>query len=105
MIEASKKYLPGMAVGYSSPKLTLHVGDGFEFMKRNQEAFDVIITDSSDPMGKEVLECPYIFMGNPVAVARVLYVSVIQRTKQIVFPFLRTRVFRGLGAGKGLLGG
>ncbi|XP_028596497.2 spermidine synthase isoform X2 [Podarcis muralis] len=51
VIQASKKYLPGMAVGYSSPKLTLHVGDGFEFMKQNQEAFDVIITDSSDPMG------------------------------------------------------
>lgn len=41
-----------MAVGYSSPKLTLHVGDGFEFMKQNQDAFDVIITDSSDPMGE-----------------------------------------------------
>ncbi|XP_034609450.1 spermidine synthase isoform X1 [Trachemys scripta elegans] len=51
VIQVSKKYLPGMAVGYSSPKLTLHVGDGFEFMKQNQEAFDVIITDSSDPMG------------------------------------------------------
>ena len=43
-----------MAVGYSSSKLTLHVGDGFEFMKQNQDAFDVIITDSSDPMGKQV---------------------------------------------------
>lgn len=41
-----------MAVSYSSSKLTLHVGDGFEFMKQNQDAFDVIITDSSDPMGK-----------------------------------------------------
>lgn len=53
VIQVSKKYLPGMAVGYSSAKLTLHVGDGFEFMKQNQEAFDVIITDSSDPMGKD----------------------------------------------------
>uniref|UniRef100_A0A8I6GI39 Spermidine synthase n=1 Tax=Rattus norvegicus TaxID=10116 RepID=A0A8I6GI39_RAT len=51
VIEVSKKFLPGMAVGYSSSKLTLHVGDGFEFMKQNQDAFDVIITDSSDPMG------------------------------------------------------
>lgn len=42
-----------MAIGYSSSKLTLHVGDGFEFMKQNQDAFDVIITDSSDPMGKQ----------------------------------------------------
>ncbi|KAM9243792.1 spermidine synthase [Dugong dugon] len=51
VIQVSKKFLPGMAVGYSSSKLTLHVGDGFEFMKQNQDAFDVIITDSSDPVG------------------------------------------------------
>ncbi|KAG8568475.1 hypothetical protein GDO81_014014 [Engystomops pustulosus] len=51
VINVSKQYLPGMAVGYSSPKLTLHVGDGFQFMKQNQDAFDVIITDSSDPVG------------------------------------------------------
>ncbi|XP_035580014.1 spermidine synthase-like [Zalophus californianus] len=51
VIQVSKKFLQGMAVGYSSFKLTLHVGDGFEFMKQNQDAFDVIITDSSDPMG------------------------------------------------------
>lgn len=41
-----------MAKGFFSPKLTLHVGDGFEFMKQNQDAFDIIITDSSDPVGK-----------------------------------------------------
>lgn len=41
-----------MAKGFFSPKLTLNVGDGFEFMKKNQDAFDVIITDSSDPVGK-----------------------------------------------------
>lgn len=35
-IQVSKKFLPGMAVGYSSSKLTLHVGDGFEFMKRTR---------------------------------------------------------------------
>ncbi|XP_043937138.1 spermidine synthase [Protopterus annectens] len=51
VITVSKKYLPGMSQGYSNPKLTLHVGDGFEFMKQNQDAFDVIITDSSDPVG------------------------------------------------------
>ncbi|XP_041129733.1 spermidine synthase-like [Polyodon spathula] len=51
VINVSKKYLPGMAKGFFSPKLTLNVGDGFEFMKQNQVAFDVIITDSSDPVG------------------------------------------------------
>jgi spermidine synthase len=51
VIEVSKKYLPFMASGFDSPKLTLHVGDGFEFMGKHQNEFDVIITDSSDPVG------------------------------------------------------
>lgn len=51
VIEVSKKYLPFMAVGFESEKLTLHVGDGFDFMKNHSQEFDVIITDSSDPVG------------------------------------------------------
>lgn len=43
-----------MAVGFDSPKLTLHVGDGFEFMKNHRQEFDVIITDSSDPVGPAI---------------------------------------------------
>ena len=51
MIEVSKKYLPKMAASFSSPKLNLHIGDGFEFMKQHKGEYDVIITDSSDPTG------------------------------------------------------
>ncbi|CAH0549662.1 unnamed protein product [Brassicogethes aeneus] len=51
VIDVSKKYLPGMAAGFDSPKLTLLVCDGFEYMKNHQNEFDVIITDSSDPVG------------------------------------------------------
>ena len=52
VIEVSKKFLPNLSVGFSSPKLTLHVGDGFAFMKQHKAEFDVIITDSSDPVGE-----------------------------------------------------
>ncbi|KAG2459298.1 EXOSX protein, partial [Polypterus senegalus] len=58
VINVSKKFLPEMAKGFFSPKLTLNVGDGFEFMKQNQDAFDVIITDSSDPVG----ECQWLHL-------------------------------------------
>ncbi|XP_022814661.1 spermidine synthase [Spodoptera litura] len=54
VIEVSKKYLPFMAVGFDSPKLKLHVCDGFEFMANHKHEFDVIITDSSDPVGPAV---------------------------------------------------
>ena len=52
VVEVSKKFLPFMAKGFNDPKLTLHIGDGFEFIKNHPSAFDVIITDSSDPIGK-----------------------------------------------------
>ena len=46
-----KKHLPNMAKGYSSPKLTQYIGDGFEYMRQHENEFDVVITDSSDPVG------------------------------------------------------
>ncbi|KAL2914711.1 putrescine aminopropyltransferase [Polyrhizophydium stewartii] len=51
VIRASKKFLPAMAAGFQHPKVTIHVGDGFEYLKNNAAAYDVIITDSSDPVG------------------------------------------------------
>ena len=51
MINVCKKFLPSTAKGFDSPKLTLHIGDGFEFLAKHKNDFDVIITDSSDPEG------------------------------------------------------
>ncbi|XP_014666010.1 PREDICTED: spermidine synthase-like [Priapulus caudatus] len=51
VVKVAKQFLPQMAKGFESPKLNLHIGDGFEFMKQHQGEFDVIITDSSDPVG------------------------------------------------------
>ncbi|KJE94058.1 spermidine synthase [Capsaspora owczarzaki ATCC 30864] len=51
VIEVAKKYLPSLAVGFNDPRVTVHVGDGVEYMKQHAGNFDVIITDSSDPIG------------------------------------------------------
>ncbi|KAK2557384.1 Spermidine synthase [Acropora cervicornis] len=51
LCEIDEKYLPKMACGFSSSKLTQFIGDGFEYMKEHENEFDVIITDSSDPVG------------------------------------------------------
>ena len=52
VIELSKQHLPHMAMGYSDPRVHVHVQDGAEFMLHHKDKFDVIITDSSDPIGK-----------------------------------------------------
>ncbi|KAK2741830.1 putrescine aminopropyltransferase [Onygenales sp. PD_40] len=61
VIRVSKKYLPGMSVGFQHPNVTVHVADGFKFLAERQNEFDVIITDSSDPEGpaEALFQKPY----------------------------------------------
>jgi spermidine synthase len=51
VIDAAKKYLPFTAVGFDDPRVEVKIMDGALFMEQNQRSFDVIITDSSDPVG------------------------------------------------------
>ena len=51
VIEAAKKYLPYTSIGFQDPRLQVHIMDGMEYMSQNQQSVDVIITDSSDPIG------------------------------------------------------
>jgi spermidine synthase len=51
VIDVSKKYLPSLAKGYDDPRVTVKIMDGAKFMGENKASFDVIITDSSDPVG------------------------------------------------------
>ncbi len=54
MVDVSKKYLPDMAKGFFSPKATINIGDGFEYLKQHKNEFDVIITDSTAPDGNRL---------------------------------------------------
>ncbi|KAM7359573.1 spermidine Synthase [Cochliomyia hominivorax] len=54
VVELSKQFLPNMSSGFNNSKLSLTIGDGFEYMKNHKNEFDVIITDSSDPVGPAV---------------------------------------------------
>ena len=51
VIRVSKKYLPHMSSLLNDPRVTVFVGDGFKFLADNTSTYDVIITDSSDPVG------------------------------------------------------
>ncbi|KAF6005047.1 hypothetical protein F1559_004996 [Cyanidiococcus yangmingshanensis] len=54
VIRVSRKYLPGVSEGAldgSNPKVSIAIMDGAAFMQQHEEQFDVIITDSSDPLG------------------------------------------------------
>ncbi|KAH7886714.1 Saccharopine dehydrogenase-domain-containing protein [Phlebopus sp. FC_14] len=61
VIRVSKIYLPHMSSLLQSPRVTVFIGDGFKFLAANESTYDVIITDSSDPVGpaESLFQKPY----------------------------------------------
>jgi len=52
VVDFSKEYLPSISAGaFDDPRLDLQIADGAEFMKTTDGGFDVIIIDSTDPVG------------------------------------------------------
>lgn len=52
VIDFSKQYLPAISAGaFDDPRLEVVIADGAEFMRREGQAYDVIIVDSTDPVG------------------------------------------------------
>lgn len=52
VVEFSKEYLPMLSQGaFDDPRLDLVINDGAAFMRDTDQKFDVIIIDSTDPIG------------------------------------------------------
>ncbi|MDA5095684.1 polyamine aminopropyltransferase [Aliiroseovarius sp. KMU-50] len=52
VVEFSKEYLPMLSRGaFDDPRLNLVIADGADFMRDTDGGFDVIIIDSTDPIG------------------------------------------------------
>lgn len=63
VIDAGKKFFPSVAAAWDDSRVTLYEGDGAVFMKKEENIsnWDVIITDSSDPVGpaQSLFETPF----------------------------------------------
>ncbi|MDR3478416.1 MAG: polyamine aminopropyltransferase [Gammaproteobacteria bacterium] len=52
VVEMSQQYLPSISDGaFADPRLNLVIADGMDFVRKCKEKFDIIITDSTDPIG------------------------------------------------------
>lgn len=51
VVEVCKKFFPEISAGFDDPKVEVIYNDGARFMAETRELFDVIIVDSSDPVG------------------------------------------------------
>jgi spermidine synthase len=61
VIDISKKFFPSTACGFDDPRVNVHVMDGNAFIKGHSSEYDVIIVDSSDPIGpgEKLFEKPF----------------------------------------------
>lgn len=65
VIELAKTWLPAHSNGaYDDTRANIIIGDGFDFVQSTQQRFDVIISDSTDPLGPgEVLFSKDFYAG------------------------------------------
>lgn len=54
VIEYSKKYLPEIAKELNNPRVEVRVEDGFRHIHEHKQAYDVILVDSTEPVGPAV---------------------------------------------------
>ncbi|NPV27049.1 MAG: polyamine aminopropyltransferase [Firmicutes bacterium] len=54
VIETAKEYLPEIACGYKNPKVEILVVDGIKHVQDSPNTYDVIIVDSTEPVGPAV---------------------------------------------------
>jgi spermidine synthase len=51
VIRVSRQFLPSLACGFDDSRINIHIGDGNAFVLGKKKQYDVIIVDSSDPIG------------------------------------------------------
>jgi len=51
VVDACKEFIPQTSAALDDPKIELIIGDGVQYVKEAQQKFDIIIVDSTDPIG------------------------------------------------------
>jgi spermidine synthase len=51
VIEISRRHFPYLANSFNDPKVKVYCEDGNKFIKNHKDEYDIIIVDSSDPVG------------------------------------------------------
>lgn len=54
VVEASKKFMPGLSSSFSDPRLNLMIDDGVKYVRDYRGEYDVVVVDSTDPIGPAI---------------------------------------------------
>lgn len=51
VVEVSRRFFPELSSVFDNPAVELIIGDGIKYVKNSKEKFDIVIIDSTDPVG------------------------------------------------------
>nr|WP_303872827.1 polyamine aminopropyltransferase [Tepidanaerobacter acetatoxydans] len=97
VIETSKKYFPSVSCGLSDPRVKIFCEDGIEFVKKHS-GYDVIIIDSTDPIGPAVGLFSGQFYKNVFEALNDNGIMVAQTETPILFGDLIKRIYTDMSA-------
>ena len=97
VIETSKKYFPTVSCGLTDPRVKIFCEDGIEFLKNNK-GYDVVIVDSTDPIGPAVGLFSVEFYKNVFDALNDNGILVAQTETPILFPDLVRKIYRDMSS-------
>lgn len=97
VIETSKEYFPSVSCGFSDPRVKIFCEDGIEFVKKNKD-YDIIIIDSTDPIGPAVGLFSREFYKNVFGALNDNGIMVAQTETPILFGDLIKRIYKDMSS-------
>ena len=98
VIAASRRFFPTISAGLDDPRVTIHVTDGIRWVAEEARDFDVIIVDSTDPVGPAQNLFSEPFYRSVAEALGPEGILVAQSESPLLEPELVRRVQRGLRA-------
>jgi len=86
VVHICKEYFPDIASSFEDNRVNLHIGDGIEFVKKSDQKYDLVIVDSSDPVGPAVALYSKDFYNNVYCILNDTGMINVQSESPIFFP-------------------
>lgn len=97
VIQISREYLPELAGRLDDPRVEILITDGIQYVKEQKDAFDVIIVDSSDPLGPAVGLFTEAFYGDAFKALKDGGLMTVQCGSSFFMPDLIRSIYQAMG--------
>ncbi len=86
VVELSKEYFPSMAGSFADPRANVQYADGVKYLEECSKQYDVIIIDSSDPVGPAIQLFSREFYKNTYKALNSSGILAVQSESPIFYP-------------------